>query len=156
MKFKCSVEINLPLERVVELFDNPDNLKEWQDGFISYEHMSGNPGEIGAMARMRYKVGSREIELVETIVKNELPYEFTGLYDAKEMTNTMKNTFHVVSEKVTRYDADVEYLKMRGFMVNVMAKLFPGMFRKQVQKWMNQFRDFCEREGAGNQNTSMA
>lgn len=147
MKFKCSVEIDLPMNRVVELFGNPDNLKEWQDGFISFEHISGNPGDIGAQSRMKYQIGKRQIELIETIIKNDLPYEFTGLYEAKEMTNTMKNTFHEISDRRTRYEASVEYTSMRGFMVRMMASLYPGMFKKQVQKWMNQFRDFCESSG---------
>ncbi|MBT7040151.1 MAG: SRPBCC family protein, partial [Bacteroidetes bacterium] len=36
MKFSCQVEINAPIDQVLELFVNPDNLKELQDGFISH------------------------------------------------------------------------------------------------------------------------
>ena len=36
MKYQNEIEINLPLNRVIELFDNPDNLKRWQPGLESF------------------------------------------------------------------------------------------------------------------------
>ena len=145
MKFNCSVEINLPVDKVVELFDNPDNLKEWQDGFVSFEHLSGTAGQPGAKSRIIYKMGRREMELIETITVRDLPREFSGVYEHESMDNTMKNYFIELGPERTRLDAEVEYTEFRGFMVKIMAFLFPGMFKKQVQKWMNQFRDFAER-----------
>ena len=147
MKFTCSVDIDLPLDRVVELFDNVANLKHWQDGFISHEHVSGVPGESGTISRLIYKSGKREINLTETIVTNDLPAEFTALYEAKEMTNTMSNKFSSLTENSTRYIAEINYIKFNGIMVKLMATVFPGMFKKQVQKWLNQFKGFCERSG---------
>lgn len=34
-----------------------------------------------------------------------------------------------------------------GIMPKLMAKLFPGMFKKQSQKWMDQFKEFVEKRG---------
>ena len=33
MKYTTEIEINKPVKKVVELFDNPANLKEWMEGF---------------------------------------------------------------------------------------------------------------------------
>lgn len=44
MKYELEITINLPRERVIELFDNPDNLKKWQEGLQSFSHRSGTPG----------------------------------------------------------------------------------------------------------------
>ncbi|MBT3383399.1 MAG: SRPBCC family protein [Prolixibacteraceae bacterium] len=145
MKFSCSVEINLPKNKVAELFNNPDNLKEWQDGFLDIEHLSGTPGTKGAKSKMIYKIGKREMILEETILVNNLPDEFTGSYEAKEMKNTMKNIFISTSENTTCWDAELEYLEFRGFMPKLMAKLMPGMFKNQTQKWLNQFKIFAEK-----------
>ena len=147
MKFTCSVDIKLPKARTVELWSDPENLVKWQDGFKSFEHLSGNPGEVGAKSEMKYENGSHKIELLETIISNNLPDEFTGRYEAKQMVNTMKNTFTEISENETRWEAEIEYLSFHGFMPKLMAFLMPGMFRKQTQKWLDQFRDFCEKEG---------
>ncbi len=145
MKFNCSVEINAPIDKVIDLFDNPDNLKEWQDGFQSFEHISGVPGEPGAKSKLAYQMGKGSLEMTETIKTRNLPYEFTGLYEFKQGANTMKNTFAKLSENTTRWDAELEYISIHSFMMKVMAKIRPQLFQKQTQKWMDQFRDFVER-----------
>lgn len=147
MKFICQVDIDLPRDRVVQLFDNAETLKEWQDGFVSREHVSGVPGATGSKTRCRYQSGKREIVLIETIITRDFPDEFTALYEAKEMTNTMSNKFSALSENSTRYVAEINYIKLNGFRVRIMATLFPGMFRRQTQKWLDQFKSFCERSG---------
>jgi carbon monoxide dehydrogenase subunit G len=46
MNFTCSIDIEVPIDKVVALFNDTDNFKEWQDGFISYETFSGTPDHI--------------------------------------------------------------------------------------------------------------
>ena len=146
MKFKCSIDINLPREKVVELYNNPDNLGHWQDGFVEMEQLSGTSGEVGAKSKMIYEVGNRQMEITETILVSNLPEEFTGRYEHIHMVNTMKNTFTALNENQTRWEADVEYTKFNGFVPKLMAFLFPGIFKKQVQKWLYQFKAFAESE----------
>jgi len=107
----------------------------------------GSTGEPGAKSRMQYKIGKRQIELIETITVNNLPQEFSGTYEAKQMTNTMTNRFTSLEENKTRYQAEIEYTDFNGFMVKLMAFLMPGMFKKQTQKWLFQFKAFAERKG---------
>jgi hypothetical protein len=52
---KAIIEINLPINRVVELFMDKNNFREWKKEFIGYEHISGTPGEIGAVTKLIYK-----------------------------------------------------------------------------------------------------
>ena len=67
MKYTLSTTINLPRSKVIELFDNPDNMSKWQPELQSFEHISGEPGEPGAKSRLKYKMGKREVEMIETI-----------------------------------------------------------------------------------------
>ena len=60
------------------------------------------------------------------------------------MTNTMKVNFESLNKNETRYTSEIEYTKFNGFMIKLMAKLFPGLFKKQVLKWMNQFKTYVE------------
>lgn len=144
MKFSCSVDINQSLDKVVELFRDENNFKEWQDGFESIEHISGNKGEQGAKSKIIYNNRGRKMELIETIQVNKLPEEFSGLYEAKEMVNTMTSRFTSLGGNKTRYESEIEYISFHGFIPKMMAFLMPGLFKKQVQKWMDQFRDFVE------------
>lgn len=95
MKYANEVVINLPLQKVIELFDNPENLSKWQPGFIRLEHLSGSPGQIGAKSRLIYKMGKgrRQIEMIETITHRNLPNEFHGTYETKNASNIQKNFF---------------------------------------------------------------
>ena len=154
MNFTCSVEIKKPINEVVALFDNPENLSEWQDGFIRMETISGTPGEVGSKSRMLYKMGKGTMELIETILVNDLPNELKGQYEHKHMDNTMSNRFTTLPNGDTLYEAEIHYTAFKGFIVKVMKTLFPGMFKKQVQKWLNQFRDFCEKNKTNYENPS--
>ena len=147
MRFKCSITINRPIDAVAQLFADPENLKEYQDGFIRKELITGNSGESGAVSQMYYKMGNREMELTETIIANRLPNEFQASYHHRHMDNTMKCLFTPVSENQTRYDTEIEYTAFRGFIPKMVATLFPGVFKKQVQRWLDNFKVFAEKSG---------
>jgi hypothetical protein len=146
MKFACSTEINSPINNVVELFGNTDNLKKWQEGFVSFEHISGTPGEKGAKSKIVYNTGKHIIELTETITTNNLPAEITSLYEHKHMTNTMRNCFTPINADQTKMDIYIEYTKFNGVIPKLMAFFMPGVFKKQTQKWLDNFKRFAENE----------
>lgn len=146
MKHKGAIEINQSRDKVVSLFKDPANLKEYQDGFIRKEHVSGTRGEIGAISKMYYKHGKQEMELVETITKNELPDTFEASYHHIHMDNTMKCNFTALSENQTRYEFEYEYTRINWIMPKLMAILFPSMYRKPAEKWLRQFKQFAEKQ----------
>ena len=144
MKYTCEVKINAPLNKVVSLWEDQNNFKEWQDGFKSIERLSGQPSTKGAKSKIIFE-GKQYMELIETIITYNLPDEKTALYEHKHMTNTQTSRFKELENGNTLYISEVEYTKFNGFMIKLMAKLFPGMFRKQSEKWMNQFKEFVEK-----------
>lgn len=144
MKFTCSVIVNQPIDKVAKLFADPANLKEYQEGFVSKTLVSGVEGQAGAVSKMYYQTGKRSMEIEETILSNDLPASFTGSYHHKHMDNFMKSSFTALSEDQTRYEAEIEYTAFRGFVPKAMGFLFPGIFKKQVQKWLDNFKVFAE------------
>ncbi len=144
MHFTQQIEIDKPIDTVVALYDNPDNLTKWMEGLLSYEHLSGTAGESGAKAKMHFKMGRREIEMVETIITRNLPDEFSGTYEAKGVYNVMKSTFKELSPAKTLYTTENEF-QFTGFM-KLMGFLMPGAFKKQSMKYMVAFKDFVEKE----------
>lgn len=144
MRYECTVDINVPIDKVVSLWSDESQFHNWQDGFQSIELLEGQLGAVGSKSKILLKQGKREMELIETIISNDLPEVKKGLYEHIHMTNTQTTRFEKVDLDVTRYISEVEYTKFNGFMPRMMAKLFPGMFRKQSQKWMDQFKVFAE------------
>ncbi len=145
MKYTNETIINLPLDKVVELFDSAENLSKWMEGLQSYEHLSGTPGQPGAKARLKFKMGGRDMEMIETITANHLPHELSGTYEMNGVVNTISNKFEKISENQTRYYTENEF-KFHGFM-QFVAFLMPGAFKRQSQKYLDAFKKFAESAG---------
>ncbi len=143
MRYTSEIVIKQPLEKVIELFDNADNMKEWQPGLISFKTIEGTPGQPGAKAELRYQMGKRTIEMVETIMVRNFPKEFTGTYETKGVYNIVRNYFEAIDESQTKYICEHEF-KFSGFM-KVIAFFMPLAFKKQSMQYLEQFKEFAER-----------
>ena len=143
MKYKCSITINLPIERVVDIWQDESTFDQWQDGFQSIELLEGEVITKGAKSKIILE-GPTRIELIETILIADLPREKVGVYEHKHMVNTMYCHFEKVENDKTLFQMEIEYTKFIGFMPKLMAFLMPSMFRKQSQKWLDQFKEFAE------------
>jgi xanthine/uracil permease len=60
------------------------------------------------------------------------------------MANTMTVLFNAISSHKTQYISQIEYTKFNSLLIKLMASLYPGMFKKQVYKWMTQFKSYVE------------
>ncbi len=144
MKYTTTIDIDLPRERVIELFDNPDNMPKWQPELVHFEHISGERGRKGARSRLRYQMGNREVEMIETITARNLPEEFSGTYEAKGVWNMQENYFESISDSSTRWRTVSEF-RFKGLM-KLMAILMPKAFKKQTYTNMQRFKAFAEGE----------
>lgn len=152
MRYRNEIEIDLPREKVIELFDNPDNLKKWQPGLVSFSEVSGRPGQPGAKSKLVFEMGKRRIELIETITQRNLPDEFAGTYETKGVFNKISNHFIDMGNGKTKWVADNEF-QFQGFM-KVMGWLMPGAFKKQSQQYLELFKKFAETWGPEKNNSS--
>lgn len=142
MEYTTKLEIQLPLEKVIHLFDNPDNMKHWQPELISFEHLSGEPGLPGAQSRLLYQIGKRKVEMIETIIQRELPATFCGTYEAKGVHNLQKNNFESINSSTTLWTCHSQF-HFSGFM-KIIALFMPKAFRKQTLLFMTRFKEFAE------------
>ncbi|WP_115123166.1 SRPBCC family protein [Marinirhabdus gelatinilytica] len=143
MKYTTEITINRPRTEVVEKMDNPENMKHWQRGLISYEQLRGAPGKEGAQMQLHYKMGKRDMALTETIIKNDFPTAFHATYSAKGVHNIQNNYFHEVDSNTTKWISESEF-QFKGFGMKLMGFLMPGAFKKQSKKYMEDFKSFVE------------
>lgn len=144
MKYTCEIEINQPVEKVIALFDNPDNMPKWMEGLQSFEHISGTPGQPGAKSKLKFKMGRREMEMTETITARNLPEDFSGYYEMDGVINNIKNSFTALSENKTLYKTENEFEIKKNFVMKMFSILMPGMFKKQSMKYLQSFKRFAE------------
>lgn len=143
MKYTIVLIVELPLEEFIKKFDNTDNMKHWQRGLVSAEHISGNPGHYGAKMKLSYKIGKREMELIETVTHRNLPYEFHGTYDTKGVHTIQENYFEETPEGYTKWTSKSEFLPL-GFTMWLMTHIMPRAFKKQSLQYMKDFKNFAE------------
>ncbi len=143
MKYTNEIAVDLPLKRTVELFDNPDNMKYWMPGLLSFETYEGKAGKPGAKSKLRFKMGKREMEMIETIEESNFPENFVGTYEAPGVWNRQVNRFEAIDENTTRYISESEF-KFQTLSMKIFGWLMPGAFKKQSQKYLEHFKDFAE------------
>ncbi len=142
MEYTLDIEIALPRNEVIQKFDNEENLKHWQKGLISMEHLSGEKGKTGATSKLTYKMGKRELEMIETITLVDLPEALHLTFDAKNVYNIQENYFEELANGHTKWISKNEF-KFSGFM-KLMGFLMPGAFKKQSYLYMQAFKAFAE------------
>ena len=143
MKYSTEITLDLPREDVIKKLDNPDNMKHWQRGLVSVEHLEGIPGKIGAKMKLKYVLGKRKMELIETITKSDFPNEFHANYDTKGVRNIQENYFEELSDGKTKWRTDVEF-QFSSFMMKMMGFLMPSAFKKQSMAYLQDFKAFAE------------
>ena len=143
MRYTCEILVDLPRTVVIEKLDNPDNMKLWQKGLVKYKMLSGTPGEEGAKMELHYKMGKRELVMIETILKQDFPREFHTTYDAKGVHNIQHNFFEEVSAGQTRWRSESEF-QFDGFFMKLMGFFMPWAFKKQSMQYLRDFKAFAE------------
>ncbi|MEM9411823.1 MAG: SRPBCC family protein, partial [Planctomycetota bacterium] len=108
-----------------------------------FEHLSGEPGHAGARSKMVYVNGKHRIELFETITLRNLPDQFDGVYDWGDGSNTLENRFIELAENRTRWESTCTY-EFKTLFLKLMGWFLPGSFKKQNQKFLDNFKAFCE------------
>lgn len=142
MQYSCEVLINLPREKVVEIYDNSDNLKKWMEGLQSFEHLNGEPGHPGAKSRLIFDHKGRRLEMIETIIKRNLPEEYSGTYETQGVVNKVINHFYEDGMDRTRWVSENKFqftglMKLTAFFTN-------NAFPKQTKFHMDNFKNFAE------------
>lgn len=142
MKYETEITIDLPRARVIELFDDSDNLLRWQFGLQGYEYLDGEPGQPGSRMKLIYKEGESTVELIETIVERDFPYTFAATYEAKNLYNLVRNRFIDEGPDRTRWLTENEF-RFKGVMA-LVGLFLKSAFPTQTLRDMNRFKAFAE------------
>lgn len=142
MKYELQTVLHAPRERVVEMFVDPDLRPRYQPTLLAAKLLEGEHAQTGSKTALRYKMGKREIEMVETVEANELPDAWTVIYESGKVWNRCVNRFVALDAHHTRWVFESEF-QMGGFMA-LLAKLAPGMFKRESQRYMGAFASLVQ------------
>ncbi|MHA1954342.1 MAG: SRPBCC family protein [Candidatus Heimdallarchaeaceae archaeon] len=149
MNYTYEIIVNLSRFQVAEYFSNPHTPKKW---FLKgeYEHLEGKPGQPGAKTIIRQRSvntgpygGSSTTEMIHTVIKNDLPYEYAATIEVKGVKQTSYNYFREETTSVTRWINRNE-VELSGF-AKITKPLTIRILQRQTQKIMRRFKKHAER-----------
>lgn len=142
MKFHIELVVDIPFARLIELFEDPNNLKKWQPNVISFKHLTGEIGQPGATSRIRYNLVVKTIDIKETILKRNLPEEFVLRHETEGVANIISNNFKEIAPNKTRWimENNFQFSGLKKFA----ALALKGVFKKQTELTMERFKKFAE------------
>lgn len=152
MKYNTEIIINLPRARVIELFDNTENLHKWQEGLLSFKHLEGEAGQEGAVSQMVYEGRKGDLVMEETITSRNFPDEFSAAYKAKGVHNVINNYFTEDTPGQTTWKM-FNVFRFSGLMA-LMAPFMKTAFEANTVLSMERFRSFAEQSEETYQNKS--
>lgn len=144
MKYTLDIIIEIPLDNCFKKFDTIENLKHWQRGLVSVEHISGTPRTFGSKMKMNFKMGKRLIPLVETVTYKNSPYQVHATYTTEGMDNIQENYFEDIPDNFTKWISINEFIPL-NFKMRLMLWLMPKTFKKQSLQYMKDFKNFAEK-----------
>lgn len=143
MKYAFDIVIEAPLDICAKMFNSTENMKHWQQGLSSVEHISGIPGEFAAKMKIYFKIGKRHLSLIETITHTNPPYELHVDYAAENIDHHQENYFTAISGNQTKWTCVNEFVPL-NFKMHLMLWLMPRTFKKQTLQYTKDFKNFVE------------
>tara|TARA_B100000508_G_C11465688_1_gene282159 strand:- start:16556 stop:16993 length:438 start_codon:yes stop_codon:yes gene_type:complete len=144
MRYEVLVDIDLPIDEVVEKFRNTENYYDWMKGLEKIEHVKGEPGEKGAENYLYFNTGKRKMKMLEKVLRSDLPKSYLVSYEVNGVYNEVDNHFEKIDETTTRYTTD-NLFEFKGIM-KLMAFFMKSAFKKQSLKYLNDFKKFVEQQ----------
>lgn len=83
MKLKFETVIDASRDAVWAAFDNPENMTRWQQNLVSFNHISGEPGQPGAVSELTYDEKGKKVVLKETTTERRKPDFLARIYESQ-------------------------------------------------------------------------
>jgi len=142
MKYTTEIIIDKPLEHVMVLFKDANNLKHWQRGLKSTKLLKGESGKEGAKRKLEMNMEGRNITMIETITKCELPHNWHARYTSNGLESIQQNYFESSEDNKTYWKTTSEF-RFSGFMA-IVGRVLPGIFKRRSKTVMQDFKNFAE------------
>jgi uncharacterized protein YndB with AHSA1/START domain len=147
MKMTFETEIRASRELVWAIFDNPDNLVRWQPTLESFTHLTGDPGQPGAVSELVYNENGKKVTMTETVTERRKPHFMAGTYDNDRATSLIVSHFEEIDDNTTRF---ISYSNMnfKGIM-KILSLFVARSIRARVEADLSRFKLLVETQATG-------
>ena len=67
VSYDCEIAVDKPLSESWQVTQDEEKMPDWLPGFQKIEHVSGTPGEVGAVSIVHFIENGEEMQIEETI-----------------------------------------------------------------------------------------
>ena len=143
MQFTNEVTIHKSREEVWKIFDDPENLKEWQPTLERYEHVGGVVGEEGSVTKLTYVENGEETVLLERVTRRREPEEISSTFESDAVRNEMTNRFVEEGGDLTRWILDSEFI-FEEDLPEESAPFVREAIESRLKEDMQRFKELAE------------
>lgn len=142
MEFRFEFPLSRSRAEVWRAFDSTESLRKWQPTLVSFDPVSGRPGQPGAVSTLTYKEGNRTVAMTETITLRREPEEFSGTYHSSMATNTIQNQFQATGPASTLWLVTAHF-QFHGIW-RLLSPFFKSAIRKRMHEDLSRFKTLLE------------
>lgn len=139
MKFQSEIIVAQTLPFVTKLFEDQDNNHLWQSTFISRQQDNFDLSK----SVNYYQINGRMIEVFIRVVENSLPENYVTYATTPGLVQKVKHCFITDKSGETKWTVSSE-LTANGFVLKMIMLLFPKIFVKSIETYMQDFKIFAE------------
>lgn len=143
-KYTAEVAVNKPLSEVFKVFNDSENIKNWIPEIKSFDVVNENPGKTGSVYKIVVDSNGQEITMTEKVIAFVPNEKVTLFFDAENM---LKTNDYIFTEKggVTTV-ALSSSCQSDSYIMACMFPFFKGTFQEQDQSYLNNFKDYIEKQ----------
>lgn len=142
--YTAQVSVNKPISEVFKTFNNSENIKNWIPEIKSFEVLNNNPGKTGSIYKLVVENQGEEISMTEKVLAFVPNKKVTLFFDAENM---LKTDDYLFSEEnsVTKITLNAS-CKSDSYIMACLFPYFKGTFKEQDQTYLNNFKEFVEKQ----------
>ncbi|MEQ9062807.1 MAG: SRPBCC family protein [Vicingaceae bacterium] len=143
INYENQVVVNKPAAEVWSVMSDPSNMSEWLPGFLRMEHVSGNPGEVGAVSNIYFDENGEEMVLQETILEN-VPNERMAMnFTADFMNMNYEMTLDEANGQTTI--TSISTTEGNGLFAKSILSFMGGTMHTQEEENLTRLKALIER-----------
>lgn len=147
LSYHEEIIINSNIENVIELHENPYLMKNFMQGFISYDIVKGKQRNTGAIAKITAifnpnEIVSRKIIITEEVILSNLPNQKIIIYNSGAVKNIITYRFIKMGDNKTIF------FRSHDYEFNTYTKVSSFFMSKKIKQksyqYLSNFKNYVE------------
>ena len=147
LKYEERIEINKPIDVVVDLFADINNMKKYMSETKDIILIEGNDGEEGAKYQIIVEYEGQTMEMTGTLIEKKLPEQISYSYESNGVLNIMTQKHQEITDSTTLVINQQEF-QFKG-LVKIISffqpeGFSPEAFEERSRLYLQSFKKFVE------------